>query len=168
MDKMQPLQPYTEAELPKDVDISKLGKKTAGNGVNLYYRPLPQFKTPSSSVSSSMKTPRAARSRRANMPSASTPEMRSLQTELAKLRRQKQQLTERIRKCKLVETYRKSSDTKDLPTLYRSWKGVAQQALQDVAASKDGVTILDVLAHYKVEPSFVDYNPEEQEFETEE
>ena len=126
MDEMQPLRPYLEAELPTDVDISKLAQKTCGTGTKLYYLPLAQPSTPLSHGASAMTTPRAVRGRR-HAPSATTPEMRSLQAELAQLRRQKQQLTERIRKCRLVETYRASTDTKDLVSLHRNWKAVAQQ-----------------------------------------
>jgi hypothetical protein len=127
MDDMQPLRPYLEAELPKDVDQSKLAQKTCSDGTKLYYRPTMPIQTPNSSNASTLTTPRAARGRRAQITSATTPEMRVLQTELVRLRRQKQQLTEQICKCRLVETYRKSSDTKDLVTLHRNWKAVAQQ-----------------------------------------
>ncbi|EGD81645.1 hypothetical protein PTSG_02361 [Salpingoeca rosetta] len=84
--------------------------------------------------------------------------------ELRKLKKQRDALKEKLRKLELVRTYRSKHDTADLDELIPKWRGVCQQALQDLADSKPDVTVKQLITHFNIPPKLLKFDMEDEEF----
>jgi len=75
---------------------------------------------------------------------------------------------EKLQKLKLVSHYRKNHSLPELAALTRSWRAVAQQALQDLSerlqVRGQEVAMADLLRHLGIEQALVRYDAELEDF----
>lgn len=85
--------------------------------------------------------------------------------ELRKLKKERDSLKEKLRKLELVRTYRSKHDTADLDELIPKWRGVCQEALQDLADSHPEANVKQLIQFLTIPPDLIKFNMEDEEFE---